>query len=261
MARAVWEATGPRWRVALLVWWVLLALPSLAAAQLLSHTWVSRSGADFNPCTRSSPCRTFRAAMLKTQEGGEVGVLDGGDYRDNASALVINQGITINGGSATGEVTRVALGISIHASNSAHVVIKNITIQGAGSCTSGVDITYAANVTLRNVVIENCSSSGVVVEPPSSGAVRVVIENSTIWNCGTGVKLAGTGVSGFLLNSTIDLSSTASVTVGGSARLVVSGSALLGSATAIHAPGGTVTSYGNNTVRGAGLFTQTLGLQ
>jgi hypothetical protein len=40
------------------------------------RTFVSGLGNDGNPCRRSSPCRTFGQAIMGTNAGGEVYVLD-----------------------------------------------------------------------------------------------------------------------------------------------------------------------------------------
>ena len=46
-----------------------------------SQTFVSATlGSDSNPCTRMSPCLTFAAALAQTNAGGEIDVLDPGDF-------------------------------------------------------------------------------------------------------------------------------------------------------------------------------------
>ena len=58
------------------------------------RTWVSAtSGSDSNPCTRVSPCLTFAAALAQTPAGGEIDVLDPGDF----GPATINKSVSIYG--------------------------------------------------------------------------------------------------------------------------------------------------------------------
>src|SRR4051794_18729587 len=64
---------------------------SLAQAQA-TRTWVSATGADANPCSRTAPCQTFAGAFAKTAVNGEINVIDPGAY----GTLTISKSITIN---------------------------------------------------------------------------------------------------------------------------------------------------------------------
>ena len=65
---------------------VLYASPACAQA---SRTWVSGIGDDANPCSRTSPCKTFAGAISKTVAGGEINCLDPGGF----GALTITKSI------------------------------------------------------------------------------------------------------------------------------------------------------------------------
>src|SRR6266700_1968683 len=57
------------------------AVAGRAAAGPAQRTFGSAgSGNDANPCTRTSPCRNFQAAIAQTLPGGEVIALDSGGY-------------------------------------------------------------------------------------------------------------------------------------------------------------------------------------
>jgi hypothetical protein len=58
----------------------LFLLFCAGAAQAAPQTFVSAKGDDANPCEQDKPCRTFAGALLKTDVGGEVAVLDAGEY-------------------------------------------------------------------------------------------------------------------------------------------------------------------------------------
>src|SRR2546427_6081894 len=53
--------------------------PSLARAQA-PRTWVSGVGDDFNPCSRTAPCKTFAGAISNTAAAGEIDTLDPGAF-------------------------------------------------------------------------------------------------------------------------------------------------------------------------------------
>lgn len=68
-----------------------------------ARTWVSGTGDDVNPCTFTSPCRTFAGAYLKTLVGGQISVKDVGAY----GPVTIGKSITIDGG---GEFASLSFG-------------------------------------------------------------------------------------------------------------------------------------------------------
>ena len=67
------------------------ALSAPAQAQPFFRTFVSGLGSDGNPCTRTQPCLTFAKALTNTNAGGEIDVLDPGDY----GPFVIDKSISI----------------------------------------------------------------------------------------------------------------------------------------------------------------------
>ena len=80
-----------------------------------TQTFVSAAlGNDSNPCTRVSPCLTFAAALAQTSAGGEIDVIDPGDF----GPVTITKAITIFGNAAGGAgmtTTRGTSGIVISA--------------------------------------------------------------------------------------------------------------------------------------------------
>ena len=234
------------------------AAPASAQA---TRTWVSGVGDDANPCSRTAPCKTFAGAISKTAAGGEISVLDPGGY----GAVTITKAITINGGDGmvTGVMVSGTNGIVVSAAVGDKVVLEGLTIEGIGTGLSGVRITSAGNVTIRNTTIKNFLTAGVNVL--GTAATRVLIENSLITNSTVGVNCdwtSGAGSTVLVVRSTLDLNSTASVNSVGSSRVFLNGATLTGTATAIQTSGGgQVISAGNNFLRGAGLPTQTTGLQ
>lgn len=81
-----------------------LLAPQTAQAQAgtTTHTFVSGTGADSNPCTAASPCLTFSGALAQTAPGGTITALDPGDY----GQATISHAVTIDG---TGTLAAVSL--------------------------------------------------------------------------------------------------------------------------------------------------------
>jgi len=55
------------------------------------ETWVSHTGSDTNVCnTPSSPCKTLTGALGQTSTGGQINVMDSGDF----SSVIITQSVS-----------------------------------------------------------------------------------------------------------------------------------------------------------------------
>lgn len=50
------------------------------AADAAPQTFVSAKGDDANMCEHAAPCRTFAGALVRSHVGGEIVVLDSGEY-------------------------------------------------------------------------------------------------------------------------------------------------------------------------------------
>src|SRR5262245_21620326 len=126
-----------------------LFFSSIAHAQL-TRTWVSGVGSDANPCSRTAPCQTFLGAFGKTVPGGEITVLDPGNY----GPVNITNAVTINGdGSLAGILTIPAnSGIVVTAGANDVVRIRGISINGNGVGFSGIQY-----ISGKRLEVENCS--------------------------------------------------------------------------------------------------------
>ena len=121
---------------------------------MATRTWVSGVGDDANPCSRTAPCKTFAGAISKTAAGGEINVLDPGGF----GAVTITKGITLDGGQGSGFASILASftnGIVVNAGASNVVILRNISINGAGTGICGIRILSA-----RAVYVENCEIFG-----------------------------------------------------------------------------------------------------
>lgn len=159
---------------------LVISAPALGQA---TRTWVSGTGSDANPCSRTAPCQTFAGAISKTATGGEINVLDAGGF----GTVNITKSITIDGlGPMSSALNVNTTGIIV---NGAGIVVnlRNLTVNGAnGTASNGIRILQAAAVNIDEVVIENqqgtgTSGRGVTVET-STGTVNVNVQNSRFAN-------------------------------------------------------------------------------
>jgi hypothetical protein len=134
---------------------LLLASPAAFAAQ---RTFVATSGTGNPACSLVAPCRSFADAIVATNVGGEIVVLDSGGY----GPVTITKSVSVI--SPPG----IYAGISVFAGNDgvdvdapgATVVLRGLSINGQGGA-HGVLIKQAARVRIENCVISNMSSVGI----------------------------------------------------------------------------------------------------
>jgi hypothetical protein len=166
----------------------MFAFASMAQAQA-TRTWVSGVGDDVNPCSRTAPCKTFAGAISKTATNGEIDALDPGGF----GAVTITKSITIDGSptGAAGILNAGTSGVIINITNAADVrrtvVLRAISIQGAGTGTNGVRI-VGGNLAGSKVVVENCfiagqnGSPGRGIEDFRNLGGQLTVLNTTIMN-------------------------------------------------------------------------------
>ena len=238
---------------------LLFAAPASAQA---TRTWVSGVGDDANPCSRTAPCKTFAGAISKTATAGEIECLDPGGF----GALTITKSITINCLNLFGDGGVLVSGTNgIVVAGGTQVQLLGLDIDGIGTGLNGV-LVNASNV---NVLIKSSmiyefnsasSTTGAGVLVTGSGD-KVLIQDTIIRNNNAAVSVAPSsgGASVQLDHVLLDNNSTTAVTVpaalSGNLLVASGGSAIIaGSTLSSASPGisnaGTVTSYGNNVIRG-----------
>lgn len=176
--------------------------PAPAHAQAI-RTWVSGTGDDLNPCSRTSPCKTFQGALAVTAINGEINCVNAGGY----GTLSITQSVTIDCTGTFGSILAAgipAITINIPTGSSADplrtVRLRGLSLNGAGtsggigvrSGTRGINILAAAVVTIEDVVISDFAQQGVIDIRTVPG--KLFVRNSVIRNnSGVGVAVAASG--------------------------------------------------------------------
>ncbi len=161
-----------------------------------TQTFVSATlGSDSNPCTRVSPCLTFAAALAQTTAGGEIDVLDPGDF----GPVTITKAITIFGNAAgvAGMIPSPGTsGIVISAGANDVINLGGLSFDGVNaSGTSGVVFLSGARLNIENCVVLGFTTSGITLSPGAGSATttKVVVQNTTILNNATGLLIQPTG--------------------------------------------------------------------
>jgi hypothetical protein len=172
------------------------AIFSASAPSPSSRTWVSAAlGNDANPCTRMSPCLTFAAALVQTTAGGEIDVLDPGDF----GPVTITKAISIYGdaiGVAGAITTPGTSGIVISAGANDWINLSGLTFDGVNaSGTSGVVFLSGARLHIQNCVLQGFTTSGITFSPGtgSATATQLVVLDTTILNDATGILIQPSG--------------------------------------------------------------------
>jgi hypothetical protein len=172
------------------------AIFSASAPSPSARTWVSAAlGNDANPCTRMSPCLTFAAALAQTTAGGEIDVLDPGDF----GPVTITKAISIYGdeiGEAGIQTSTGTSGIAISAGANDTVGLRGLVLDGTGaSGTSGVVFNSGASLHIQNCLIQGFSSSGITFSPGSGSAstAKMAIRDATIINNSVGTLIKPSG--------------------------------------------------------------------
>src|SRR5690349_17936921 len=126
------------------------ALYTAPAHAQATRTWVSGTGNDANPCSRTAPCLTFAGAIGKTAAGGEINVLDPGSF----GQVTINKSITISSqGFEAGVLATSGNAIVVSAAATDVVVLRGLDIEGQGTALDGIKVTGA----LQALHVENCT--------------------------------------------------------------------------------------------------------
>ena len=181
----------PAWTTAALL---LAVAGSPAAHAQLARTWVSVNGNDGNDCSRATPCRTLGTAFSRSSAGGEIDVLDSGDFGTltiTRSVSVIAPGVL--GGIQVGSGTA----ITVNAGASDKVVLRGLALDGLGTGANGVTFTAGGLLYVESCTINNFSGYGINFAP-AGGSGKLVLTDTVVRNNGVGAT--GGGV--FLLATT-----------------------------------------------------------
>lgn len=258
---------------------VMLATGAHAQA---TRTWVSGVGDDVNPCSRTAPCKTFAGAISKTAAGGEIDVLDPGGF----GTVTITKSITIDGGGTLASVLASGTnGINVNAGAADVVILRNLSINGAGTALglNGINFLAGLRLIVENCTVQNFSQNGIAIAPSNSaatfisnstlkvnatgigvstansaGALSVQVSNTRVTN-GSGAGISATvpagkpGIGIFLDHIISEFNITGLLASGNGATIVLGNSVVQGNGSGVvQAAGGSVSSFKTNEINGNG---------
>jgi hypothetical protein len=231
---------------------VAMLLAASPASAQATRTWVSGVGDDANPCSRTAPCKTFAGAISKTAAAGEINVLDPGGY----GAVTITKSIRIiSDHIEAGVLVSGTNGIIVNVASTDNVLLDGLDIEGLGTGLNGVQIIGGGSVVIRRASINHFIGNGVNLVGTNNA--KVFVQDSVISNNSGGVNVqgaAGALNNGIIDNTTIDTHTNFAVQIVGPGNIYLSSSQLIGAGPKLAISGsGTITSYGNNVIRGAGV--------
>jgi hypothetical protein len=161
-----------------------------------ARTWVSAAlGNDANPCSRSAPCLTFAAALALTTPGGEIDVLDPGDF----GPLTITQSVTIEGDETSPSGVTLSAGasaVTVSAGAADVINLRGLSFNGGGVAgASGVVFNSGAGLNIANCAFASFAGSGVTFSPSAGSAsvTKMDMHGTTIDGAGAGILIKPTG--------------------------------------------------------------------
>lgn len=171
------------------------------------RTWVSGTGDDADPCSRTAMCKTFAGALSKTAAGGEISVFDPGGF----GSVTINKSISIvDVGAKASMLAAGTTGVTINAAPTDVVFLDGLVMEGGGSGTTGISIVSAKSVHIRNCVIRGFQSApGVAISVAPSAATQVFVDNCAISNNSAGIQVQPSGGSAQVFLDRVQLENNA----------------------------------------------------
>lgn len=223
----------------------VIASASAAQAQA-NRTWVSGTGDDLNPCSRTAPCKTFAGAFTKTAALGEINCIDPGGF----GSVTITKSITIDchevyAGVVNPNTNAINIAFDNFVGSDARrqVHLRNLNLSGVDTGTRGVSITGSSLANGGEVYIEDCmidgnfTSTGHGVRDGRSGGGLLSVSNTTIRNMlGPGIATAAGFLSGttkVVLNKVQVLNCSIGVSISTNTRATISDSVISGNTTGI----------------------------
>jgi hypothetical protein len=180
----------PATAAGILVLGAALVGPSSAFAQA-TRTWVSGTGDDANPCSRTAPCKTWAGAITKTAVGGTIDAQDPGGF----GAITITKSITLDGtGTNASILVSGTNGVIVNAPG-AKVILRDLDVEGIGAGLNGIQVVAVGSLQVDNLRIYGFTQNGIKFAPTVSPSRLVVNDTSISNNTGDGI-LDSQGTSG-----------------------------------------------------------------
>ena len=152
--------------------------------QAYQRSYVATYGSDNNHvtgCTQDAPCRTFTIGMTQVNPGGELLVLDTGEFGN----LGITKPVTVI---ANPGVHAVAIGVAI--TNGIHATVRGLQVVGSGTFGTGRGFSVnGASLDIENCVVSGWGDGGLWLQASQVRIVDTIVRN----NFGSGMYIRDSG--------------------------------------------------------------------
>src|ERR1700733_954736 len=176
---------------------ILMVFAATTAA--FGQTYVSAAtGNDTAICGRMNPCKTFARAALFTPVGGQITVLDAGDY----GSVTITQPVTIEGANLAQNVTTSGSAITVQTSATGVVHLRNLSIKGNGGVW-GIGWLSGAQLVLENVKVTGTTGGCVSAAMSGTTSADLVIKDSSFDNCPDAKEVFGNAITAEISNTQV----------------------------------------------------------
>jgi hypothetical protein len=238
-----------------------------SASAQASRTWVSGVGDDANPCSRTSPCKTFAGSISKTAAGGEIDCLDPGGF----GALTITKAITIDCSGTFGSILVSGTnGLVVNAGANDVIILRGLSFNGLGSGINGIQFLAGAQLSVEHCIVFGFTNDGIdistaatadvyvtntyitksnkgVVAATTAGDLSVVIDNTDVVKINANAfEAAGGTVIATVTNSRLASANGAVVASAGGAQINVDASSLVNNNIAFSVVSGSTMRVSNN---------------
>jgi hypothetical protein len=190
---------------------ILLASTATVFGQS-NRTYVAESGSDANSCSIILPCRTIVHALAAVNAGGEVVIVENGEY----DQFFVDKSVTVGAapGINAGIITTGGYGIIVVGAQATDTVtFRNLSLKGPGAqvISSGITNLSAGTMFIDNCVLTNFSNAvnwsnvagqifvhdttirhclfGIGLSAPTEGVVRATIDNCKVEMNDTGITI------------------------------------------------------------------------
>ena len=172
----------------------LAGLAPLCGAPAFAQTkvWVSHLGTDGQPCTTSLPCATFQHAHDVVAAGGDIGMLDPGDY----GAVNISKPVSItNDGVGEAYIFSTSAGgaVTISAGLGSVVSLRGLVIDGQGIGGTGIVFLSGSALHVQNCVVRNFERTDAlgIFFGPTSTTSQLFVSDTLVYNNGSRANSGG----------------------------------------------------------------------
>lgn len=165
---------------------VAVAIPLPSAAQLF-RSYLSPTGNDANPCTVSAPCRLLPAALNAVADGGEVWILESGNY--NTGPVSVTKSATILAvPGVLGSVVALGGNALVIGTAGVKVTLRNLDVRPfpGNTAMTGISMTAGSALTLEGCNVSGFSGGFAMLV---STAAQVAINDTRIRNNAHGLAV------------------------------------------------------------------------